>query len=201
MRVALCACVMVGILSAAAFPGMNADHKVAVHVMPYGHRGCNSSFPALEGCGDVRTTYEGCGDIHFFPVFYGLVELQGYEFDVTWPAGWGSCAYIFCAGDLFTGNITWPGDGVSAAWIECQQVTTVIAGFGWLTADTPGRIELLPWYDGWGILGVGECADLGGFDRPKCVFNAGVCGLIGDDPCGPTQTDSHVWGDIKALFK
>ena len=203
VRALLCACAMIHILSASAFPGINADHKVAVHVMPHESRDCTKNFPAIEACGDIATTYEGCGDIDFFLVFFNLVRWQGMEYGLWWPPQWGECVYTTCAGDLFIGDIVSSGDGLAAACFECQHTEIVVAGFAWVLAETPGTVcPVLSPCPTAPHLGVGDCSEFGGeLDFARCSFCAGICGAIGDDPCGPTQTEARAWGAVKALFR
>jgi hypothetical protein len=103
------------IVSASAFAGANDGlAKVCVHVEAHASRTCLKGFPVITGCEDVVETLAG-QDADCFPVFYDLVEFQGFDFGMIWP-GMYSCAYTSCS-DLTIGGIVWPGDGVSHAWI------------------------------------------------------------------------------------
>jgi hypothetical protein len=34
-----------------------------------------------------------------------------------------------------------------------------------------------------------------------CIFCAGVYGMIGDDPCEPTEVEAGTWGALKGMFE
>lgn len=79
-----------------------------------------------------------------------------------------------------------------------QYVQTVVAGYGWLLAGTPGKICIAvnPVTE---FVGTSNCDFVE--DSPLVTFCAGACGEIGDDPCSPTRTVPTTWGGIKAMFK
>jgi uncharacterized repeat protein (TIGR01451 family) len=152
---------------------------MAVHVLPHsGNRTCTNEFPDLEYCYFAITTHEACEDIDVFPVFFDLVEYQGFDYGLTWP-GTGSCAFTSCS-DLAIGQLENPGDGISHAWYVCQPSHLVIPGWGWITGDTPGRICIVP-HPIAGGPNVGDCS--GELDQPVTSACAGICGEEGDEPC------------------
>ena len=186
-----------------ATAGINADHKAAIHVLPHESRSCTQNSPSIGACGDIVTTYAGCGDIDFFLVFYDLVRWQGMEYGLWWPPEWGECVYTKCAGDLFIGDIAASGDGLAAACFECQYSEIVIAGFAWVTAETPGVVcPVLSPCPTAPHLGVGDCDEFGAeLEFSRCAFCAGVCGAVGDDPCGPSDVEPATWSKIKSMFR
>jgi hypothetical protein len=189
------------LFASAAFAGMNANVKVAVHVDVHKSRTCSKNFATITGCADIVFTWTvTCPtDIDVFPVFFDLVGVTGVQHNMTWPeATWYSCAYTKCAGDFQIGDIVNTGDGVAYTWSTCQYVPVVVCGFGWLWASTPGLICLGP-NPTTGLLSATDCNFAE--DEPICVFCAGACGLVGDDPCDPTATEPSTWGSIKSMFR
>ena len=180
-----------------AFAGMNAEHKVAVHVMAYNSTmGCTAKqgFPAITGCADIVTTL-GSPDSHCFPVFFDLVGVTGVQHGLTWPGAY-TCVYTKCAGNYTIGDIVSTGDGIAYTWGTCQYVTVVVCGFGWIydwgmVCPSPNPQT--------GLLGTADCNFVE--DAPQCVFCAGIGGFVGDDPCEPTATEASTWGGIKSMFK
>jgi hypothetical protein len=182
-----------------AYAGANLNHKVAIHILPHETRSCAENFPSVESCEDIISSYQGCGDIDVMPVFYELTAVSGIDYGIEWPAEWGSCAFMYCAGDAHIGSIVDPGDGVSHLWFECQDVTLVVAGCGWLSATGRGTVSLLR-NSVTGYLGTTDCMDIR--DTPIDTVSAGVCGLAGDDPCDfRVDRRARYWGDIKVLFE
>lgn len=182
------------VLSASVYAGANAGvGKVAVHVLDHESRTCTKNFPSIQGCGDIITTHEG-PDVDAFPVFFDLVEYQGFDYSMVWPGTY-SCAFTSCS-DLTIGGVVWPGDGVSHAWYECQPGPVAIPGFGWIWDY--GMICIAP-YPGTDQINIGDCT--GALDAPICIFCAGIGGYQGDDPCEPTATEQSTWGSIKSMFK
>ena len=181
------------LLSVSAYAGFNLDAKVAVHVEVHASRTCTKGFPTLTGCGDIITTEPG-PDVDAFPVFFDLVEYQGFDYGMTWP-GMYSCAFTSCS-DLAIGTILWPGDGISHAWYVCRPGPVAIPGYGWFYDY--GMICIVP-HPTAGGPNIGDC--YGNLDRPICIFCAGIGGYIGDDPCWPTGTEQSTWGNIKSMFK
>jgi hypothetical protein len=194
MKILAVAVALMLVLSATAFAGLNAGvGKVAVHVLPHAARTCTKNFPVITGCQDIVTT-EPSPDADAFPVFFDLVEYQGFDYGMTWP-GMYSCAFTSCS-PLTIGGIVWPGDGVSHAWTVCQPGPVAITGFGWIYDY--GIICVVPHPEP-GTINIGDCqAEL---DHPICVFCAGIGGFIGDDPCWPTGTEQSTWGSIKSMFE
>jgi uncharacterized repeat protein (TIGR01451 family) len=164
--------------------GVNANHKIALHVIPHGTT-CET-LPSFASCGDIHSTYAGTGDIDVIPVFYDLTEYTVIEFGLTWPVGWGVMDFTRCAADLAIGDIVNPGDGIAAAWTQCHYGWSVAAGYGWLNATGPGRISLVPNVTGdYGVVGCD--VDQYVYDHPRGICNAGVGGTSGDDPCFTTE--------------
>jgi hypothetical protein len=48
-------------------------------------------------------------------------------------------------------------------------------------------------------IGITDCE--GSISEPVCSFCAGAAGTVGDDPCGPTATETTTWGAVKSLFR
>lgn len=167
-------------LNTVSFCGSNPEAKVAVHVLPHASRSCAKNFPAVSGCEDIVYTYSGGGDIDFFVVFYNLTAYQGFQYAVTWPAEWSSCAFTSCS-DLTIGGIETPGDCVAHAYEVCSYDSLSIPAFGWIDAgEVPGYIEIIeipPNYE----IQVGDCD--GSLDSLVLNCRAGVNGYTGDDPC------------------
>jgi hypothetical protein len=173
--------------------GINADAKVAVHVLPHASRTCAKNFPTLTDCADIQTT-EPAMDIDAFPVFFDLIEYQGFDYGLMWP-GMSSCAFTSCS-DLAIGTITWSGDGISHAWYACQAGPVAMCGWGWIYDE--GMVCVSP-HPSAGGPNIGDCS--GDLNAVVCDFCAGIGGFIGDDPCEPTGTEPASWGSIKAMFK
>jgi hypothetical protein len=183
---------------ALAHAGNNVNHKVAVHVMPHASRSCSKGFPAIDDCDDIVYEYEGCGDIDVFPVFFGLTEVTAVQYSLTWPAAWGTCLFTACAGDLTMGGISDSGDWTSHAWTECQHVSVVVPGFGWLAVSGPGLV--CPHLNLLYRTLTTDCSFRE--DVPYESYCAGICGEEGENPCGyPTAADESTWGSIKAMFR
>ena len=194
MKIFVIVVVIVLAVAGWALAGANQFTKVAVHVEPHASRSCTKGFPVITGCHDIVTT-EPSPNVDCFPVFFDMVEYQGFDYGLTWP-GLYSCVYTSCS-DLTIGGIVWPGDGISHAWAVCQPGPIGIPGWGWI-------------YD-YGFVGVvahpqvarvniGDC--WGELDQLYCGgIWAGIGGYIGDDPCLPTSTEPTSWSGIKSIFK
>jgi hypothetical protein len=180
-----------------ALAGPNQNFKVAVHVEAHIPKRMCADLPVIAGCGDIQTTYEGA-NIDFFPVFFDLVGYNAIEYGVVWPDAWGSCAYTVCTYSSFR-DIRWPGDSMMHGYGECEHDPVTVPGWGWLYATGPGTICLVDPPEPISYLGVSGCGK-DRLDFPVCNFCAGILGSVGDDPCGPTATESSTWSSIKALF-
>jgi hypothetical protein len=182
-------------LVSSAFAGANYGVAIgAVHVLPHASRTCAKSFPTITGCEDIFTTEPG-PDVDAFPVFFDLVEYQGFDYGMQWP-GMYSAAFTSCS-DLAIGTIQYPGDGISHAWYVCQPGPVAITGWAWIFDY--GLISIVPHPSAGGI-NVGDC--LGEIDQICTPFSAGIGGYIGDDPCGlPSGAESASWSSIKSLFR
>ena len=187
-------------LASAALAGSNLSYKGALHVVAHQPRGCDTSWPAIGACGEIRTTYPACSDFDVFPVFFDLVEVRRIEYAITWPADWGACIYTACAGDNVIGDIAYPGDGIAHEWNDCYRTGIVIPGYAHFEGPvSPGLLVLTPNPET-GFLGATDCT--GRRDFAIGLTAAGVCGIPGEDPCdcGCGQ-EYQTWGAIKALFE
>jgi len=194
MRVLVIALALTLALSAMAFAGANPDAKVAVHVRPHNAKaGCTV---AIAGCADIVTT-EASYNFDAFPVFFDLAEYKAVEYGLCWPTWTYSAGFTNCA-EFVIGEILWPGDGASHTWAACQPGPVMTPSFVWLYADGPGMVCACP-HPVSGLVTVLDCSDL--YDDPICNFCAGVYGLVGDDPCEPTGTETSSWGEIKGMFE
>jgi hypothetical protein len=185
---------VLSVVGATAFAGQNAGlGKAAVHVLDHASRTCTKSFPTITGCSDIQTELAG-PDADCFPVFFDLVEYQGFDYGMTWP-GMYTCAFTSCS-DLAIGTIQSPGDGISHAWYVCQAGPVAITGWGWIYDYGAVCLTAHPTAGGPNI---GDCA--GALDMPVRTFCAGIGGEPGDDPCEPTYIQPTTWGAIKEMFK
>ena len=193
MKVAIVLAFCLLLVAGTALAGVNWEAKAAVHVIPHASRTCTKSFPVITGCEDIITT-EPTPDVDAFPVFYDLIEYQGFDYGLTWP-GLYSCAFTSCS-PLTIGGIVWPGDGISHAWTACQPYSVAVTGWGWIYDY--GLICIVPHPEP-GNVNVGDCsAEL----NQACPSCAGIGGYIGDDPCANlTGTESRTWGGVKSLFR
>ncbi|MFH1314035.1 MAG: choice-of-anchor D domain-containing protein [Candidatus Eisenbacteria bacterium] len=169
--------VFLGILSiaVAAFAGANQYAKVAVHVLPHIPRTCADGVPAVSQCTDIIYT-EPSSDVNFFPLFFDLVEYQGFDYGITWP-GSGSCVFTSCS-DLTIGSIVAPGDWVAHAWATCQPGPIAIPGWGWISDQ--GQVCIIP-RPGAITVNIGDCSS--GNDAPIQAFCCGIGGSEGENPC------------------
>ena len=182
------------ILSACAFAGLNPSAKVAVHVLTHpSAASCVKLFPVVNVCTDITTTNPGVS-VDCFPVFFDMVEYQGFDYGMTFASGY-SATFTSCS-DLTIGTISDPGTGISHAWYVCQYAPVAITGWAWLYSY--GMVCIVPHPEAGGPT-IGDCH--GGNDGVICNFCAGTNGLIGDDPCWPTATEPNTWGSIKGMFK
>ena len=169
--------------------------KVAVHVEPHASRTCSKNFPAITGCSDIQYMIEA-HDVDAFPVFFDLIEYQGFDYSLGWPGQY-TCAFVTCS-DLTLGTITNPGDGISHAWYSCQPGPVALPGWGWIYEPGPAGICVVPHPEA-GAINIGDCS--GTIRGPVIVTCAGIGGALGDDPCSPTDVQPTTWGHIKAMFK
>jgi uncharacterized repeat protein (TIGR01451 family) len=184
-RLSAISLLMLILLAGSVLAGNNPDAKVAVHVVPHDYsRTCTVNFPEFDSPCHTRPIYVGCDGVDVFPVFFDLVEYQGFEYSLTWP-GSESCVFTSCS-DLHIGNITASGEGISQVWFGCRHGLGM-PGFGWIEPSEPARVCVTPHPIG-GAISILDCAE--GLDQPWCVFCAGVCGEPGDDPC-------DFWGHIE----
>ncbi|MFH1313273.1 MAG: FlgD immunoglobulin-like domain containing protein [Candidatus Eisenbacteria bacterium] len=158
-----------------ALAGLNTNAKIAVHVRPHVSGSCTKNFPTIATCGDITTTDPGIS-VDAFPVFYDMVEYQGFDYGMTFTSGY-SCTFTSCS-DLTIGGIVASGTGVSHAWYVCQYAPVAICGFGWIYSY--GTICIVPHPEAGGPK-VGDCHL--GDDFPADNACAGTNGILGDDPC------------------
>jgi hypothetical protein len=179
---------VVGILAStasSALAGNNPDAKVAVHVVAHDDlRTCGTGLPEIDSPCRIDYLYVGCDGVDVFPVFYDLVEYQGFEYSLTWP-GTASCIFTSCS-DLHIGNITASGEGVSQVWFDCRNGWG-IPGFAWIEPAQPAMVCVDP-HPLSGTISILDCDE--GIDDPWVICCAGVCGERGNDPC-------DFWGHIE----
>ncbi len=173
----------------------NPIGKVAVHVELHASRTCSKNFPTITNCGDIQYTIP-YHDVDAFPVFFDIVEYQGFDYSLAWPGTY-TCAFISCS-DLTIGTISNPGDGISHAWYTCQAGHVALPGWGWIYEPGPAQICVVPHPEAGGI-NIGDCSGMIG--GPLEISCAGIAGAYGDDPCTPTGVQSTTWGNIKAMFR
>jgi hypothetical protein len=176
IRVAALICLGIVLIAGMAHAGVNRWAKVAVHVLPHESRSCAKNFPAIVWCDEiVYQTHDR--DVDAFPVFFDLVEYQGFEYGITFPGPY-SCAFTSCS-DLAVGTITWPGDGISQAWYTCQAGPSAITGWGWIYGT--GIVQVIAHPAAGGPI-VGDCA----MECDEVIDNyyAGVGSASGYNPCG-----------------
>lgn len=158
-----------------ALAGPNPNAKYAVHLRPHASGSCTKNFPSISDCNDITTTDAGIS-VDAFPVFYDLVEYQGFDYGLTFSSGY-SCTFTSCS-DLTIGGIVNSGDGISHAWYACQYATVAITGFGWIYSY--GAVCIVAHPEA-GPVQVGDCQ--GGGDYPTQGACAGTNGTAGENPC------------------
>ena len=184
-------------LWSSAMAGQNGGAAVAVHVMEHDTRTCVKGFPSIQGCYDIVTTV-AANDVDCFPVFYWLIEYQGFDYGLSWPGTY-SCVFTSCS-DLTIGSIVNAGDGVSQAWLTCHKDDPVIPGWAWIYEPGAATISVVA-HPVAGAINIGDCS--GDLDQPFFEHCAGIGGAQGSsNPCsGLTGTDESTWGSIKGLFR
>jgi hypothetical protein len=206
-------CLALGVvaLSANAFAGANAAHKLAIHVKAH-PTSCTVNYPEFAVCSQIVTTWTGFGDVDVMPVFFDLAAYTLNETGLIWPeASWGSGSWVRCRGDLAVGTIQHSADqagfdpqtrGTAISWSTCQLSPASAPGYCWLTVNSPGLVwpEANPVS---GDCGVVDCAAAPGpyYDWPIAAHCAGIGGMIGDDPCMPVAGEPGTWGGIKSIFR
>jgi hypothetical protein len=195
-RIIAMAAVLTIALSIAAQAGLNAGARMTFHVIPHTSRSCTKGFPVITGCEDIVTT-EAAAEVDAFPVFYDLVEYQGFDYGMTWP-GMYTCTFTSCS-DLTIGGIVNPGDAISHAWYACQSKTIAIPGWGWITDY--GLICAVP-HPLFGHVNAGDCQ---GGTTPDSIPSgmhccAGIGGALGQNACG-CATEPCTWSGIKQMFR
>jgi uncharacterized repeat protein (TIGR01451 family) len=181
----------------------SGECMMAVHVRPHQQTTtCAGIASEVTDCGDIETTTDLC-DVDVFPVFFEIFECRGMKYGLTWPSEWGEMVFTSCS-DLTEGSPVLPGDGVSHSWGSCRTDYLVVPGYGRLTADSPGLIEIVP-HPATGIMSFTTCSGYEYWVQPMggYAFRAGACGATGDEiQCGgPQRTVPTTWSSIKAMFK
>jgi hypothetical protein len=201
MKKVLVIAIALTFVATAALAGGNPAHKVAIHCKAY-PGSCTKAYPVFTTCESIVETWAGQGDFLAMPVFYDLASYSAIGFGLAWPAEWGTMSWTRCKGDLAVGGILNSGEGTGITWTACQTNWGLALGFGWLIATGPGSVCPIP-DPATGDIGVVDCAPSPGpyLDVPMCISCAGIGGLIGDDPCRPTATETSTWGEIKSMFK
>lgn len=198
IRLMLLALAITALIAATVLAGSNANHKVAIHVALHESRDCNSGLPDIRSCKDIAYNFDGCADVDVFPIFYDLAGVTGIQLGLRWPTSWGSCAFTPCGFEFIIGGIVNPDDGFAGTWSECQYVSQVVTGYGWLGPLSDGAICPVPNLTT-GLIGVSDC-DFAE-DAPAEIYCGGACGRKGDDPCGGGFSEEKTWGNIKAIFR
>jgi len=199
-RIACIAALLV-VFAASACSAGDEDVKIALHVLAHNAKQTCANLPSIVGCGDFVTTYSDCDDVDVFAVFFDFDGLTYTEHGLTWPVEWGSATTTQC-GLLSIGDIMDPGDVIAIAWSECQPGPTKISAWTWLSPNGPGAIDPVPRPATGSLpsfLGITDCEFVE--IQVICAFGAGVCGIYGDDPCGPSAAEATYWGAIKAMFR
>jgi hypothetical protein len=195
-------------LTGTAMAGANANGKIAVHIKAY-PTSCTKGYPTFTSCSQIRTTYSG-GDAHVMPVFYDLAEYTAVEVGLNFAA-YCSNSWVKCKGDMSVGIIIRSADaadqpvdrrGTYVSWNTCQNSWAVAPGYLWTCSSSPSRFCPAP-NPATGKFGFEDCASVPGpsYDDPVLVSCGGMQGAVGDDPCGPTDTEPTTWGAIKSIFR
>jgi hypothetical protein len=194
-----CACFVVVVAVTSVLAGVNANAKVAVHAIPHDSRTCTENFPSITQCADINYT-EPAGDVDCFPVFFDLVEYQGFDYGLNWPGTY-SCAFTSCS-DLTIGTVVWPGDGVAQAWHTCQSSGIAVPGWGWIYEPHPSQVSIVNHPLTERIM-TGDCSSPAVVDTLEWfnVYFAGIAGAAGQNPCEPTAVEQTTWSDVKIMFR
>jgi hypothetical protein len=163
---------------------------------------CTDQLPDIEFCFDIETTYEH-NAFNFCIVFHNLRDFTSLQYGLSWPEASMDCYYVPCGGDEVTGTIVSPGDGIVQTWAECQEKHLVIAGWGFLLVDGPGRVCPIK-NPVTGLLAVTDCnmhvTELLTYSWHRSC--AGVAGEYGDGPCGPmTDPPSSSWEGVNEVLR
>ncbi|MGD9140724.1 MAG: hypothetical protein PVJ42_04210 [bacterium] len=172
--------------------------KVALYVRPhaYWHK-CGQDIPPLERCQDIRHFDHSC-DVTVYPVFFDIKGVQGLEYSMVWPVGWGSCTFMSCS-DATIGDIAYPGDQVVQIWNECQQQDLFIPAVCHVMGTGPGLIRV---EENWGSGMVGITTCRGNKYNVLDRYPGGVCGEYVRPACGgPANVEPVTWGRLKAMFR
>jgi len=182
------------------FAGNNMYYKVAVHVIPRDcDRSCAFDMPPIDNACDIQPTYTGPKEFEFFPVFYDLTEVHCLDYAIEWTGTYG-CAYTPCSFSHI-GEITWSGDWIAQCFHDCVPGPVVIPGWGWIDANKPIRICVVP-VEASGYISVLDCSGEV-LDHPIATYCGGAHGPVGDNPClGLVRaTEPTTWSSVKAMFR
>jgi hypothetical protein len=192
--------------------GVNANVKMALHLLPHGTSGCGGKvIPVIPNFAGIIRTQSSHADLDAFMVIFDYDSLSGYEYNLTWPAEWGSASTQACVGDLGVGQLVNPGDPGIAYTLSggaCKISGVNAAAFlpvaySWFAPTSDGEIAFAA-NGNTGNLGVLNCPAVGDpvENWTQAVYNAGVnvtpTEFFGDDVPATVPTS---WGYIKALFR
>jgi hypothetical protein len=194
--------ILVAGLCGSALAGANDQVKLAIHAKAH-PTSCTVNYPNFTHCSQITSTYPGSGDVDILPVFFDLKEYTVTEFGLEWPPAWGSMSWVRCRGTVAVGTVIRSGDGTAIAWSGCQRGWSIVPGYGWLAANTPGVIRPVPnpATDEYGVV---DCEPSPGpyQDFPAAEpCGAGIGGAVGDDPCGGGGGNLSTWGEINSMFR
>lgn len=188
------------LLAGTVLAGNNLYYKAALHIAPHEERTCEAGWPEIADCTEINTVFPGCDDFDVFPVFFDLAEARRLEYGLSWPAQWGDCVFMSCAGDHTTGSIVSTGDGIAHEWDQCHQAEVVVTGYAWFSSPVaPGQLILIP-NPQTGFLGATDCDGTRDFAIGLAV--SGVCGIPGDNPCDcGCASEPRTWSELKSMFR
>jgi hypothetical protein len=188
---------------------VNANVKMALHILPHGVSTCSGkSIPVITSFDGIIRTQSTHAELDVFLVIFDYDSLSGYEYDLNWPAEWGSASTQVCVGDLGVGQIIYPSDPGLAYTLSggtCKISGVNAAAFlpvaySWLAPNSDGEIEIEENKND-GNNGVLNCPAVGDPAEQwiQAIYNAGVNVDPYEGP-GPATVPTS-WGSIKALFR
>jgi len=188
---------------------INANVKFALHLLPHATKGCGKLLPSIPDFGSIVRTWSSYDDVDAFMVIFDYDSISVYEYNLLWPAGWGSTSTQICLGSgvgVISVTDTLVSRGI-AMFFDCKASGTAGApaflpvAYHWFAPISDGEIEIWPNLDS-GNLGVVDCRpdEFKAEQYPVQVYYAGV----NVDPYeGPPlhSTEPTSWGHIKSLFR